>query len=149
MSEDASARADALAHAFDRRGKGLGTVTIRLPQVGIGRISGLRSFVGRVLAGLLVAAAVALPSRAGDEVVVSQRNREFNPNRLALKRGTVVHIVNDDKATHHVFIDTAAMRFDSGEQPVGKSIDVQFDRTGSFPVQCAIHPTMHLDVDVD
>jgi plastocyanin len=98
---------------------------------------------------LLVAGMVSLPSRAGDDVTVSQRNREFSPARLALKRGAVLHIVNDDKVTHHVFVDTAAMRFDSGEQPVGKVADLHFDRAGTFAVRCAIHPTMHLEVDVD
>ena len=40
------------------------------------------------------------------------------------------------------------MKFDSGEQPVGKSVDVVFDRDGSFTVRCAIHPTMRLAVTV-
>jgi plastocyanin len=61
----------------------------------------------------------------------------------------VVRIVNDDKVTHHIYVDTPDMRFDSGEQPVGKNVDLVFDRTGAFPVQCAIHPTMHLEVVVD
>jgi plastocyanin len=108
--------------------------------------------------GLTIACALALslavvtlspPSAAGDDVAVSQRNREFRPDRLAVKRGTVVHIVNDDKVTHHVFVDASAMHFDSGEQPVGKTVDLTFDRAGTFPVQCAIHPTMHLEVVVD
>lgn len=109
----------------------------------------LCGIAGCAVAVLLVAGTLSLPSRAGDDVTVSQRNRVFSPGRLALKRGAVVHIVNDDKVTHHIFVDTAIMRFDSGEQPVGKVVDLHFDRIGTFPVQCAIHPTMHLEVDVD
>jgi plastocyanin len=97
----------------------------------------------------VAAAPLSPPSAAGDSVTVSQRNREFRPHHHAVKRGTVVHIVNDDKVTHHVFVDTSAMHFDSGEQPVGKTVDLSFDRAGTFPVQCAIHPTMHLEVVVD
>jgi plastocyanin len=100
------------------------------------------------IAGMIAASVAALPSRAGADVTVSQRNREFNPSRLTVKRGTVVHIVNDDKVTHHVYVDTATMRFDSGEQPIGKNVDLVFDHAGNFPVQCAIHPTMHLEVVV-
>jgi plastocyanin len=100
------------------------------------------------IAAVIAAGVAALPSRAGADVTVSQRNREFNPGRLTVKRGTVVHIVNDDKVTHHVYVDTATMRFDSGEQPIGKDVDLVFDHAGNFPVQCAIHPTMHLEVAV-
>jgi plastocyanin len=118
-------------------------------QLGMGWDSRSLGFVGVAIVALLAAGATSLPSRAGEDVTVSQRNREFNPGRLAAKRGTVVHVVNDDRVTHHVFVDTPAMRFDSGEQPIGKIVDLYFDRSGSFPVRCAIHPTMHLEVVVD
>jgi len=29
------------------------------------------------------------------------------------------------------------------------TVDVRFDRAGGFRVQCAIHPTMHLEVTVE
>lgn len=60
-----------------------------------------------------------------------------------------MHIVNDDNVTHHVYVDAPGMQFDSGEQPVGKTVDVAFDRTGTFTVLCAIHPTMKLKVVVN
>jgi plastocyanin len=40
------------------------------------------------------------------------------------------------------------MKFDSGEQAVGKEVTLRFDHEGTFAVRCAIHPTMHLDVTV-
>jgi plastocyanin len=105
----------------------------------------LRLKIGTVLLASLTLASAAL---AADTVNVSQQNRKFTPDVIQVARGTTVHIVNDDKVTHHIYIDSPTMKFDSGEQPVGKSVDVVFDRDGSFTVRCAIHPTMRLAVTV-
>lgn len=86
---------------------------------------------------------------AADTLTVSQYNRQFAPAQLKLERGSTIHIVNDDNVTHHVFINAPGMQFDSGEQPVGKTVDLTFDRAGNFTVLCAIHPTMRLKVAVD
>jgi plastocyanin len=81
-------------------------------------------------------------------VTVIQQDREFHPDTLTITRGTVVHIVNNDRFTHHVYVKSPTMNFDSGEDPVGTSVNVEFDHPGTFDVQCAIHPTMHLWVTV-
>ncbi|HTI88604.1 MAG TPA: hypothetical protein VL966_18535 [Alphaproteobacteria bacterium] len=85
---------------------------------------------------------------AAETVQVSQRNRMFNPDSLQLNRGSVVRIVNDDRVTHHIYIDSPTMSFDSGEQPIGHTVELRFDKVGSFEVLCAIHPTMRLKVSV-
>jgi len=81
-------------------------------------------------------------------VVVSQHDRHFYPDRLTIVRGTVVHITNNDRFTHHVYVKSPLMNFDSGEEPVGTSVNLEFDHSGTYDVQCAIHPTMHLWVTV-
>ena len=98
-------------------------------------------------AGLSIALAMTVAWSAED-VTVSQRNRAFAPNRLEIARGTVVHINNDDNVTHHVYVDSPKMKFDSGEQKIGATVDLHFDETGTFSVRCAIHPTMRLTVTV-
>ncbi len=85
---------------------------------------------------------------AADAFIVSQRKREFWPNELNLTRGSVVRIVNDDKVTHHVFVKNEIKNFDSGEQPIGKTVEIKFDKRGRFAVRCAIHPLMRLTVEV-
>ncbi|MGE5537039.1 MAG: cupredoxin domain-containing protein [Gemmatimonas sp.] len=85
---------------------------------------------------------------AADAVQVSQRNRTFSPDSIQIDRGTVVRIVNDDRVTHHIYVDTPGMSFDSGEQPIGHTVELRFDRAGTFDVMCAIHPTMRLRVTV-
>lgn len=81
-------------------------------------------------------------------VRVSQRDRHFRPDVLTVAPGTIVHIVNDDTVTHHVYVKSPVMNFESGEQPVGSAVDLEFDHPGIFNVLCAIHPTMHLQVTV-
>lgn len=104
--------------------------------------------VGAMLVLAVFVAAVVPAASAGNTIVVSQRNRHFHPDMLTITRGTVVHIVNDDRVTHHVYVDSSAMKFDSGEQPVGTTVDLEFDHPGTYQVLCAIHPTMHLTVTV-
>ena len=94
-----------------------------------------------MLGAAIVAAADAPP-------VVSQAHRRFVPGELKVSAGTTVHFINDDNVTHHVYVDSPAMQFDSGEEPVGKAVDLTFAKPGVYQVLCAIHPTMHLKVTV-
>jgi plastocyanin len=104
--------------------------------------------VKRLLVALAACAAAAAASFAADTVTISQKGRKFTPDTLRIVPGTLVRIENDDRVTHHVYIDQPDMKFDSGEQSVGQEVTVTFDRDGTFAVRCAIHPTMHLDVTV-
>lgn len=94
---------------------------------------------------VMISAPLAL---AADELIVSQHNRMFAPEQLQVARGSTIRIMNDDKVTHHVYVDSPTMKFDSGAQPVGSAVDLRFDEAGKFDVMCAIHPTMHLQVIV-
>lgn len=106
--------------------------------------------IGALVIALAVIAAVATSVVwAADAVMVSQRDRKFTPDRLTVARGAVVRIVNDDRVTHHIYVSASGMNFDSGEQPIGTTVDVRFDRAGTFQVLCAIHPTMRLRVTVE
>lgn len=82
-------------------------------------------------------------------VTVTQRNRHFYPNRLTIEHGTVVHILNQDDVIHHVYVKSPFMNFDSGDDPIGTSIDVEFDHPGTYDARCAIHPLMDLRVTVN
>jgi plastocyanin len=97
---------------------------------------------------MLLVTALSAASLAADTAPVSQRGRKFTPDSLNVVPGTLVTIANDDRVTHHVYVDQPDMKFDSGEQAVGNAVTLRFDREGHFAVRCAIHPTMHLDVTV-
>lgn len=105
-------------------------------------------FAAAALALVVLLAAVIPLAGAAGPVTVSQRDRHFHPDVLTISAGGVVHIVNDDRVTHHVYVDSATMKFDSGEQPVGTTVDLEFDHPGTYQILCAIHPTMHLQVTV-
>jgi plastocyanin len=100
------------------------------------------------LVAMTVLATVSASCLAADTTTVSQHGRRFTPDTLRVTLGTPVQIENDDRVTHHVYIDQPDMKFDSGEQSVGNAVTLQFDHAGTFAVRCAIHPTMHLDVTV-
>ena len=100
--------------------------------------------LGCLLAGIFGVATL----HADDATVISQRSRMFAPAAITIPRGSKLHIVNDDNITHHVYIDSPEMSFDSGEQAIGETADISFTRPGSFRVRCAIHPTMRLQVTV-
>ncbi len=111
-------------------------------------LAGWRNVAGYGLI-VLLGSVMTVPSVfAADALMVSQHKREFWPNDLKLTRGSVVRIVNDDKVTHHVFVKHDNMEFDSGEQPIGKTVKIKFHKRGRFAVRCAIHPLMRLTVDV-
>jgi plastocyanin len=104
--------------------------------------------VKQSLVAMVALAAASATSLAADTVTVSQRGRKFTPDIMRVTPGTLVRIANDDRVTHHIYIDQPDMKYDSGEQSVGNEVTLKFDREGTFAVRCAIHPTMHLDVTV-
>ena len=97
----------------------------------------------------LMLAAATTVALAADVIVVSQRNRHFSPDHLTIGPGAIVRVMNDDRVTHHIYVDSPGLAFDSGEQSVGNSVELRFDKSGKFLVRCAIHPTMRLDVTVE
>ena len=104
--------------------------------------------INRSFLVMVVLVAVSATGLAADTVTVSQRGRKFSPDTLNIAVSTLVRIANDDRVTHHVYVDQPEMKYDSGEQSVGNEVTLRFDRAGRFAVRCAIHPTMRLDVTV-
>lgn len=123
-----------------------------LQRISVNKSSAAHSWRRQTIHGLsaLLLSSLIVPfALAAEAVVVSQRDREFWPQDLKLTRGSVVHIKNDDKVTHHVFVDSPNMSFDSGEQPMGKTVEIKFDKNGRFAIRCAIHPLMRLLIKVE
>ena len=49
---------------------------------------------------------------------------------------------------HNIFSLSPSKSFDLGSFGKGGSKSVTFDKIGKIEVECAIHPDMHLDIDV-
>jgi plastocyanin len=99
-------------------------------------------------AAAVVAVAATALAQAG-AVVVSQRDRTFEPTELSVTRGTEVVFRNEDPYLHHIYVDGPGFSFDSGDQRPGRDFAVRFDRSGRFLVRCAIHLKMRLPVAVE
>ncbi len=98
-----------------------------------------------VTGGLLTGVALA----AGP-YPISQKNREFQPDQIAIKRGEALRFINDDgELLHHAYLTSPVFQFDSGDQKPGSSFEVVFPMAGNFTVRCAIHPKMKLVVKVN
>ena len=98
----------------------------------------------------IAAALVLVGSLAWSNVgqVISQVGKTFTPGEITIARGAVLRIANDDRVLHHVYVESEAFNFDSGEQPPGKTVELRFPSDGRFDVLCAIHPKMKLTVNV-
>lgn len=81
---------------------------------------------------------------------VSQRGRDFQPNRIVIQRGETVRIVNDDAdLLHHVYVSSDKFNFDANDMEPGSKVDIKFPVVGDFNVLCGIHPKMKLTVYVN
>lgn len=72
--------------------------------------------------------------------MVTIQNFAFNPATTTVKAGTKVTWTNEDSTTHHVVSDNGV--FDSGALNNGQSYSFTFNKTGSYPYHCSIHPSM-------
>ena len=102
---------------------------------------------------LVCAAAVGLavtgePAQAADHVV-TQKNKAFSSKKLKIKVGDVIKFANEDNFAHNVFSLSPAKGFDTGSFGNGQVKAVTFDKPGKVEVECAIHPDMRLDLEVE
>ena len=95
---------------------------------------------------------LAGPSLA-ETYVVDQVNKTFIMNgapisTLEVKKGDSISFKNGDKFFHNIFSLSDIQIFDLGSYPFGEARSVQFDEVGTVEVECAIHPDMHMTVEV-
>ena len=100
-----------------------------------------------VIAAALLLVASALYAAAVHRV--AQKGRAFSAGQITIARSDTVLFTNDDEFLHQIYVDSRNMSFDSDEQPPGQTIEVNFPRSGTFPVRCHIHPKMLLVVHVE
>jgi len=82
------------------------------------------------------------------EFVVGQKNKEFTEKSLSIKVGDTVKFENQDPFFHNVFSLSEIKTFDLGSFKKDKSKSVTFDKPGKVEVECAIHPNMHMTIEV-
>ena len=106
------------------------------------RLIARRAF-GAGLGGTLALALLprSAPARnAAQEVTLHIRRFAFVPDRVLLRPGDSLRIVNEDIAPHTVTALSGA--WDSGSLDRGGQAVIVFDRAGEHPFRCAWHPQM-------
>ena len=104
--------------------------------------------MSRMLAAALVAAVAASPAYA-DEDTVGQKNKTFSIAAATLKPGDTMKFINDDATPHNVLITGPKDELrNSGVQEPGEAATFQFDKPGTYQVECGIHPKMKMRVVV-
>lgn len=92
-------------------------------------------------------------SAQAKDVTVGQKNKTFILDGKAVEaitvdKGDTVHFENNDPWFHNIFSLTQAKTFDLGSYPQGESRPVVFGESGTYEIECAIHPNMFLEVTV-
>jgi plastocyanin len=91
----------------------------------------------------------AVPATVPSAATVRIERSRFSETELTVAAGTTVVFVNDDAFAHTVTSrDGAPVAFDSGDLGQGDTFEVTFDRAGTYPYLCLIHPTMRAVVVV-
>jgi len=84
----------------------------------------------------------ATRSASQAQVTLDQRNMSFLPRVLAVRKGTTVAFLNNDRVFHDVFSDHEGKTLSHGRYPAGTAQHVRFDRAGLSRIFCHIHPQM-------
>jgi cytochrome c peroxidase len=79
---------------------------------------------------------------------ISQKDKAFSQDNVAIKAGDKLSFVNDDTVTHDISVRTPGGSSRPGvvEKP-GDALELAFDDVGTYQVRCLIHPKMKLTVD--
>jgi plastocyanin len=77
---------------------------------------------------------------------VSIHDFSFDPSDITVTVGSTVTWTNNDSVEHSLAADDSA--FTSDPLSTGTTYQFTFDKAGTFPYSCGIHPTMHGTVTV-
>jgi plastocyanin len=109
--------------------------------------------ISYLASGLTLAAMVVATTAAAGEITIGQKDKTFVMNgakveTVTVKAGDTINFKNEDPWFHNIFSLSDLKTFDLGSYPQGQSKPVTFDKAGTAEVECAIHPTMMLKVEV-
>jgi plastocyanin len=92
-------------------------------------------------------ALINLPVHA-KEFEILQKDKQFSIKKLTVKVGDTVSFKNEDPFSHNVFSLSDVKTFDLGSYPQGQMKKVLMDKPGLVEVECATHPDMKVDIEV-
>ena len=83
------------------------------------------------------------------DFLVDQKDKQFSTKLLKIKVGDTIEFRNSDPFAHNIFSLSDVKSFDLGSYPQGQSKKVIFDKPGKVEVECSIHPSMQMVVEVE
>ena len=97
-----------------------------------------------VLLGLMVGMSTA----AIAATAISQKDKAFSQDSVAIRAGDRLSFVNDDSVTHDISVKSpdGVNRPGVLEKP-GDEVEIAFEDVGTYQVRCLIHPKMKMTVD--
>ena len=105
----------------------------------------------RSVSSIFILITCATLANAADEpatYIVDQKDKAFSKSYLKIKVGETIDFRNSDPWMHNVFSLSEVQSFDLGSYPKPKAKRVVFETEGKVEVECAIHPQMHMVVEV-
>jgi plastocyanin len=101
----------------------------------------------------VVAAVLWSGSVLAAEYEVGQNSKRFvtggnKIEQIKIKAGDTIRFKNEDPFFHNIFSLSELQTFDLGSFPKGESKTVTFEKAGVVEAECAIHPEMHLTIEV-
>jgi plastocyanin len=88
----------------------------------------------------MLAACGSSPAALPEPTQVVLKDFMFQPSTLTVKVGATVTWVNQDDEPHTIKSDTGL--FKSGALDTHESFSFKFDKPGTYPFTCSIHPRM-------
>lgn len=100
---------------------------------------------------IFVLLAFSTLANAADEpatYTIDQKDKAFSKSYIKIKVGETIDFRNGDPWMHNVFSLSEVQSFDLGSYPRPQAKRVLFEKEGKIDVECAIHPQMHMVVEV-
>ncbi|MDH0864065.1 methylamine utilization protein [Mitsuaria sp. GD03876] len=88
------------------------------------------------------------PPAVGKSAVMAQRDRQFQPQLLAIQTGTAVTFPNFDTVRHHVYSFSPTKKFELKLYSGTPAEPVVFDKAGVAQLGCNIHDRMSAHIVV-
>jgi plastocyanin len=117
----------------------------RFLTIGLNALAVLLWAFGASCAPVVSTPAAAATSPAGQEAgeqKIKIDNFTFSPRSLTVARGTTVTWVNEDDIPHTATSAEKPRAFDSGALDTDASFSFTFEKAGTYPYFCAVHPHM-------
>ncbi len=84
----------------------------------------------------------------GRSLIVMQKDKRFDVEKLKIRPGDKVVFQNHDEITHNIYSPTKGNEFNINVQRPGASTGVTFWTEGEIEVRCAIHPKMKMTISI-